>query len=301
MPRTKLIDKEYIDTLEIPTSVSITCEDVTVDILMDYEIEKAPPHLKPTLTYHDHATHEILIAEEGSFDLVLEGANLTVKSGELLLIKPHTPHKLSSYSSNMRRFGIRFNITSAPKDISSELPPYMHYTLSSEEKAVIFPLIAHLRKAQHSELSRLDGYRIKAQFGIIISYVLERINAFDYDEKTEDVPKINLYTKIENYFYLNYSQQITLNSLADYFSYSRTQMRRILNKCFAKTFTEKLREIRINAAKQYLKSGNMSIDTIAEKCGYETRQGFEAMFLKYVGITPNQFRRTEILKVEKNK
>ena len=162
-----------------------------------------------------------------------------------------------------------------------------------EEKAVIFSLIAHLRKSQHTELSRLDGYRIKAQFGIIISYILERINAFDSDERPENVPKINLYTKIENYFYLNYSQQITLNSLADYFSYSRTQMRRILNKCFAKSFTQKLREIRINAAKQYLKSNDMSIDTIAKKRGYEIRQGFETMFLKYVGITPNQFRRAE--------
>ena len=293
MPRTKLIDKEYIDTLELPTSVSIVCEDVTVDILMDYEIEKAPPHLKPTLTYHDHATHEILIAEEGSFDLVLESSSLTVKSGEVILIKPHTPHKLSSYSNNMRRFGIRLNITSAPKDISAVLPPYMHYAMSPEEKAVIFSLIAHLRKSQHTELSRLDGYRIKAQFGIIISYILERINAFDSDERPENVPKINLYTKIENYFYLNYSQQITLNSLADYFSYSRTQMRRILNKCFAKSFTQKLREIRINAAKQYLKSNDMSIDTIAKKRGYEIRQGFETMFLKYVGISPNQFRRAE--------
>lgn len=291
MPRAKFVDKEYIDAFELPASVSIVCENVTVDILMDYEIEQNRPHITPSLTYHGHATHEILIVEEGSFDILIENSDLTIKAGEVLLIKPHIEHKLLTHSSNMRRFGMRFNITSNDKDISGTLPPYMHYTLNNEERSMIFHLIANLRKSQHTNLSRLDEYRMKAQFGIIISYVLERIATFDTSQKSGNIPKINLYTKIENYFYLNFSRQITLNSLADYFSYSRTQMSRILYKCFAMSFTEKLREIRLSAAKQYLRESDMSIDKIAEKCGYETRQGFEAMFLKYVGVTPNLFRR----------
>ena len=300
MPRAKFVDKEYIDAFELPSSVSIVCENITIDILMDYEIEQIRPKLTPSLTYHDHATHEILIVEEGSFDVIIANTNLTIKAGEVLLIKPHIEHKLLTHSSNMRRFGMRFNITSSDKDISGALPPYMHYSLNDEERSMIFHLIARLRKSQHTNLSRLDEYRMKAEFGIIISYVLERIAAFDADQKSEDIPKINLYTKIENYFYLNFSRQITLNSIADYFSYSRTQMRRILDKCFAMSFTEKLREIRLSAAKQYLMESDMSIDKIAEKCGYETRQGFEAMFLKHVGMTPNRFRRRE-KSAEKNK
>ncbi len=290
MPRAKFVDKEYIDAFELPSSVSIVCENVTIDILMDYEIEQNRP-LTPSLTYHDHATHEILIVEDGSFDVVIEGTSITVEAGEVLLIKPHILHKLLTHSGNMRRFGMRFNMTSSDNDISGALPPYMHYSLGDEERSMIFHLIASLRKSQHTNLSRLGEYRMKAQFGIILSYVLDRIAAFDKDQKSEDIPKINLYTKIENYFYLNFSRQITLNSLADYFSYSRTQMRRILDKCFAMSFTEKLREIRLSAAKQYLAESDMSIDKIAEKCGYETRQGFEAMFLKHIGVTPNRFRR----------
>lgn len=290
MPRTKPIENETIDSFELPASVTIVCENISIDILMDYEIEQTWSHITPHFTYHDHTASEILIVEDGSFDVSVEGKNLTVKSGEALLIKPHTLHRLVSHSNNMRRFGMRFNMASPEKDLTEALPSHIHYTLNDEEKSMIFHLISRLRKLQHTNLSRLDEYRMKAQFGIIISYILDRIAAFDNTQNSEDTPKINLYTKIENYFYLNYSQQITLNSLADYFSYSRTQMRRLLNKCFAMTFTEKLREIRINAAKQHLKSSDTSIDKIAERCGYETRQGFEAMFLKHVGITPNQFR-----------
>ncbi len=291
MPHTKSIEKDYIDTLEIPTSVTVVCEDVTVDILIDYEIDQTQTHLTPSLTYHDHAANEILIVEDGSFEVLIGNESCTVKSGEVLLIKPHTKHRLLSYSSDIRRFGMRFNMAAEDKDLTESLPPYMHYALNDEEKSMIFHLIESLRNFQHTAPSRLEKYRIKAQFGIIISYILERINVLDSRQIPEEIPKINLYAKIESYFYLNYSQQITLNSLAEYFSYSRTQMRRILDKCFAMTFTEKLREIRISAAKQYLQLSDMSIDEIADQCGYETRQGFESMFLKHVGITPNQFRK----------
>ena len=291
MSRAKNVETGSIDTIALPPSATIECENVTVDLLMDFLNEQKYGAPSFAFGHHDHASYELTIVEEGSITIHIENEALTVTSGELLLIPPHTKHRIVSFTSDMRRFCIRFNINTDAQYIRTPPPGFMLDVLAHEERASIFSLISELRRPKPSVPARLADYRMKLQFGIIFSYILERILDFDFTHSVENTSQINLYTKIENYLYLNYSQQLTLDSLAEYLSYSRTQMRRIINDCFGMPFTVKLREIRLNAAKNHLAASNMPIDEISERCGYETRQGFESMFQKYVGVTPNQYRR----------
>ena len=80
------------------------------------------------------------------------------------------------------------------------------------------------------------------------------------------------------------------DKLAAALNYSETQARRILQEYTGKSFADNLRHHRITAAKQYLLNSNFSIDEIAERCGYQSRMGFENVFKKLVGMSPHRFR-----------
>ncbi len=290
MSRIKHTEAYSIDAVDLAPSTRIEFEGIVIDILMEFIGEQkhgAPYHTAD----HDHSAYELVIGEEGTIDFAFEDETLTLKPGEFIIISPHVKHRVVAYSQFMRRFCLRFNLRSGAHLIEAMPTKYMRDTLSPDERAHIFDIISELRRLDGTHLGTPAAYRMRAQFGIIFSYVLERFMAADTGDVTAVSNQISLHAKIENYLYLNYSKSITLESLAAYLSYSRTQTQRIIEDCFGMPFTEKLREIRISSAKTLLANGDLSIDAIAERCGYETRQGFEAMFQKHVGSTPNQYRK----------
>ncbi len=290
MSRIKHTDSDNINAVDLAPSTRIEFEGVVIDILMEFLGEQkngAPYHTAD----HDHSAYELVIGEEGSLDFSVDGETFTLNPGAFIIIPPHVKHRVISYSQGMRRFCLRFNFKSGAHLIDNEPQKYLLDVLSHDEREHIFSVISELRRLDGTPLGVPAAYRMRAQFGIIFSYILERLMSTDTGDAAQVSSQISLHTKIENYLYLNYSKGITLESLAAYLSYSRTQTQRIIEDCFGMPFTEKLREIRLSNAKTLLACDDLTIDAIAEKCGYETRQGFEAMFQKHVGSTPNQYRK----------
>ncbi len=290
MPRPPEMPKEAIELGIVPASMTLECENISIDVLL-YNLHSQAGAFKPeSFEVHDHTVVELFIIEQGTLKLRLD-KDIDLNSGEMLLIRPRTPHRIIGCSDDIIRFSIRFSMRSDGKVIDRNIPPYFKSKFTPYQSATIFRLFDELRQTIGESVSTMEMFRIKSRFEIVLSYVLEQVFDFDGESRAESDNPINLYTKIENYLYLNYGQQLTLESLAAYLSYSRTQMRRIFENCYGMPFTQKLREIRLTAAKKHLSDGNLSIDEIAEKCGYETRQGFESMFLKHIGVTPNQYRK----------
>lgn len=56
------------------------------------------------------------------------------------------------------------------------------------------------------------------------------------------------------------------------------------------TFTDYLSSVRIDAAKELLKSTNLTVTEIAGKVGYEDLNYFIRTFKKTVGMSPGQYR-----------
>lgn len=71
---------------------------------------------------------------------------------------------------------------------------------------------------------------------------------------------------------------------------------RTLNRRF-KTATDQsplqyLQEIRINTARDLLKTSNLSINEVAEKVGYQDSGYFTTLFKKQLATTPKEYRAT---------
>lgn len=71
---------------------------------------------------------------------------------------------------------------------------------------------------------------------------------------------------------------------------NRTYVSRFFNSQHGKTFFEFVNEYRVRYSMDLLKSSSESLDVIAERSGFNSRQSFHRVFKKMTGCTPVQYR-----------
>lgn len=97
--------------------------------------------------------------------------------------------------------------------------------------------------------------------------------------------------QIINYINLNYSQQISLQSISEEFHMSESHISNLIKKRSGKKFSEHLTLARITKAQELLSSSNLSIEDIAEEVGYVDAFYFSRVYKKATGLSPSEFRR----------
>lgn len=99
---------------------------------------------------------------------------------------------------------------------------------------------------------------------------------------------------------------LTQQELAKNFSTNTTYLSQVINEFKGKKFNNYLNELRINYITNELyhnpKFLDYTIEGLAEKCGFTSRQNFSDLFQEYNGIRPTDFikRRREELGIKKN-
>jgi len=261
--------------------------DTQVDILT----EAGPTRGTSASSYnfHTHTAHEVYLMEAGTMTLECGGEILSLSMGDLMVIRANVPHRIISYSSDFARFTLSFLLDS--REFTDRiLKNYLHFVPTQREKGEILDAARHLRELASKELDKYEFFRFKAYYGIIFSFILGPFCINDKEQQTECYSKLTQYSKIEVFFQKNFDKQITLDDLASYLSYSKAQTNRILRECKGGTFSQVLRNTRIEHAKTLLTTTKLPISEISVKCGYDTRQGFELMFGKSTGMTPHAYR-----------
>ena len=89
----------------------------------------------------------------------------------------------------------------------------------------------------------------------------------------------------------NYSQQLTLQDVAEKVYYSPNYLGAAIKKETGKTFLEYLTDVRMKKSEELLKHSNYTIAEIASRVGYCDEKYFSKLFCKSIGIKPNEYRK----------
>lgn len=90
----------------------------------------------------------------------------------------------------------------------------------------------------------------------------------------------------------NYSQKLTLQTVADACYVSQWHLSKLLNRYAEKSFYDILNAIRIRRAKELLADPRLKIGEIGEMVGYMDTAHFARTFKKLEGMSANEFRNT---------
>ena len=131
--------------------------------------------------------------------------------------------------------------------------------------------------------------------------------SFSYDEKKEDIRKnicrlIDIFEsevsntaipaeQIREIMIQKYtSPDFSISMLADEFHVSIAYMSYLFKKKFNQNFIDYLWELRLEKAKELLKTTDTPIDSISTAVGYLNTSSFRRKFKQTMGITPSQYR-----------
>lgn len=96
---------------------------------------------------------------------------------------------------------------------------------------------------------------------------------------------------IMNYIEKNYQQELSLEVLGEKFHMNGVYLGQIFKKETGQTFLKYLTNVRIAEAKRLLREENCTVAQTAELVGYRTSQYFSQIFMRNVGMKPQEYKK----------
>lgn len=93
-----------------------------------------------------------------------------------------------------------------------------------------------------------------------------------------------------NYIKEHCQEEISLTTVAEYIRLSPAYFSRFFKEETGYSFVEYLKKLRIEKAKELLRTSNLKIYEICEALGYQSVQYFSNLFKNMVGVTPQEYR-----------
>lgn len=104
---------------------------------------------------------------------------------------------------------------------------------------------------------------------------------------------------VNYYIARNFMHTIDIQQIADELHFSREHLSRVYKSETGRTISEKVIQIRLEEAKQFLIHTQMTITEIAMAVGFNSSQYFSKVFKRYIEMTPSQYRKAQ--KLNKNR
>lgn len=99
--------------------------------------------------------------------------------------------------------------------------------------------------------------------------------------------------KILEFINTNYTQELSLNYLADKFNISASYLSKLIKKHCGVGFANYIANLRIDAAKDMLQSTNKTVTDIYTEAGFNNRRTFIRTFKNFVGVSPTDYRKSK--------
>ncbi|WP_135555243.1 helix-turn-helix transcriptional regulator [Paenibacillus cymbidii] len=289
------VDHPSFETMTIKLRIGT----LLFDLLLDGSFY--PHRVVSGPSQHNHVAYELHFFVGGSGTMFADGREIAIRSPSVHLIGPHVYHAFTAENADpLTRFYLQFAFAETNSRDDCSLPPSEALQIKEALERIGYllfddpePLLLLTEQIKAQFASPLLGYytQIRSLFMQLIVLIARTIRpaaeSYALSAKIQD----DLRTRVIEMYLDEYRRNLTLEELADRLHMSAKQTNRVMRKYYGVSFKQKLLDLRIEAAKQILLTGDMSIRQIAEEVGYASERHFGALFARRTGITPTQFRK----------
>ena len=250
--------KEYFESNKLP---------VVLDSVGFYDMQ---PHMIRPNGFH---CHHLLWVTDGEGIFIYNGQRVTLTKGQGIYFSKGFPHEYKAgkngvFSSAWITFYglddlmLYFGITDC-----------FIFTATNEMSATAHSLYKHC-------LSDSTVITRSAKFYSLITELLT----------SHFAPSIPLVDRIDRYLENNFSEDISLENIAQEVLLNKFTLCKHYLEASGTTVMERLKTIRIAKAKQYLLNTSFPIEKIGAMCGFQSPSYFGKVFREHTGKTPREYR-----------
>ncbi|HBA68169.1 MAG TPA: AraC family transcriptional regulator [Lachnospiraceae bacterium] len=238
---------------------------------------------------HTHHFTELFYVISGNGNFHVENELIPVKPNDLMIINPHVEHTEKTMTNNPMEYivfgvdGLAFSF----HDKDSRGKNYSHYSYTSSQNQLV----------DYSRLMLQEFHEKKAGFDIVCRSILQMLLVFISRELDLSIISDSTFliskecALAKRYIDTNYSQNITLDTLAAITHINKYYLAHSFTSCIGQSPINYLSEKRLQASMELLVSTNHSIAQIASSTGFSSQSYFSQIFKKSVGMTPQQYRK----------
>ena len=140
------------------------------------------------------------------------------------------------------------------------------------------------------EASHLNINRDLMMNSILYEYLFLLADKFPREQYTPGEKQIHYVEEALTYLESNYTNNISVQSLADSIGLNRSYLHRLFKSATGSSVQEYLLDLRIRKACTLLKSTVLPIAIISLSVGYEDTLYFSRLFKKKKGVSPSRYR-----------
>ena len=237
---------------------------------------------------HSHAHYEIYFLSKGTRSFFLSNALYKVIAPIVIIIPPHVMHKTEGDAFERYNFNVD----------ATYLDPYQKEVLETQALRIIKPsptqaeqLTALLDNAiLATNRQKHAAHVTRALFSYCV-YLLESLQdtLMPSAATQSDIPPLVL--KIIDFLHVHYAEKLTLQSISNKFFVSKATLLYNFKKYTNCSPIDFLLNIRLTKAKEWLSKSELSVNEVAERCGFLSANYFGLIFKQKEGISPLRYRK----------
>ena len=244
---------------------------------------------------------------EGKATLNLEGDSFQLKEGDLCVLPPKAPHSLSvpmgsvvlSVILRASNFDSRFGELLTMSGVffgffreslyGKAQPNFLMLHTKPGDSAVDYTMRGLMAEtlAPDKHSWSCSTCWTKLMLSSALRSCGEKVEIYRFP--TGGNPRADC-GEILQYIQQNY-RTVRLSTLAQQFHYNETYLSRMLQNYAHQSFTEIVRDIRMNRAVEYLNNSSLRVHEIAALVGYSSVDHFSRAFKAQYGVSPQSYRR----------
>lgn len=261
-----------------------------------YRINTADPDYD--LPYHWHIEFEFIHILKGQYDLFAGSKEYCLKAGDFFLVSSGILHGDSEqfrkgciyeslvFDPNIMQINNYLTINFLEKLIDGEY----YFSIMQENCENDFcRILTELFKTVKTKTIGYEYQTVSLLFQLI--GIIDTQNLYKHNEHyMKEGGKLIWLKCVMNLIKQKYSEQITLDEMADSAGFSPKYFCRIFHEVTHYTPMEYLNQYRINRAAEMLFNTDESIEAIAFDCGFNDISYFIKLFKRYKNKTPLKYR-----------
>lgn len=234
-----------------------------------------------------HNYVELLFLQSGECEVYIEEKIYKLHKNYIIIIPGGSKHRLLPGSLKCKNLMVAIPLN------------YMNLSLATDFSEILYKRAIKLDLNQVKFIKSMFE-KIKAEYvlkdkyspEILKNLLLEFFVYFLRDLKNDPgfEKEISLVDEITMYLFEHYEEDLNQKSTAQRFYISRSYLSKLFKAKTGRGFNEYLNKIRIEQAKNSLKTTSLPITEIAFSCGFNDSNYFSKIFKKSEGVSPLNYR-----------
>lgn len=235
---------------------------------------------------HAHYFAELCYIKRGSGNYLIEEQIYPIHEGDFIIINPNVEHTEMSIGEIPLEY-IILGVEGFTLSFREKLD-HIIFDCRKEHADFVFYMDLLLQEMTEKE----DGYDLicKNLLEVLITK-LKRLAPLTFEE-APSVKSNRECAKLKKYIDANYTQDISLETLAGISHLNKYYMVHAFTKLFGCSPINYLCSVRIQASKELLASTDYSITEIAQSSGFSSQSYFAQCFLKHCHMTASAYRKS---------